>query len=87
MLAKEQNCYTLESLMDKWKSCKESLDFNLKNEFQDIKNFQINKTFDDSLKIHNARKSRYKHIYPCKRYNKLIMLMHHFNQFNFFSNR
>jgi hypothetical protein len=43
------------------------LDRDMHFEFCEIRN-PNNKTFEDSLKIQNERKSRYKHVYPCKNY-------------------
>lgn len=62
----EKNSYTLETLVKKLTKKSEILNTEFKCEFLQIHNFSSNKTFDDSLKIHNERKSRYKHIYPCK---------------------
>jgi hypothetical protein len=55
-------------LIKKWTQNQDFLDDIFKNEFLSIKNFPANKTFDDSLKIQNAKKSRYKNIFPCKLY-------------------
>lgn len=63
----EKNSYTLETLVKKMTKKSEILNMEFKCEFLQIHNFSSNKTFDDSLKIHNERKSRYKHIYPCKK--------------------
>ena len=42
--------------------------------FKEIRN-PNNKTFEDSLKMTNERKSRYKHVYPCK-YIEFLMKYH-----------
>jgi len=62
----EQDCYTLDMLIKKWTENQDYLDDTFKNEFLGIKNLPANKTFDDSLKLQNANKSRYKNIFPCK---------------------
>ncbi|CAF0806750.1 unnamed protein product [Brachionus calyciflorus] len=59
----DKNFYTKETLIKRFTNDFESLDKDLHFEFCEIKN-PINKTFQDSLKIQNERKSRYKHVYP-----------------------
>ncbi|RNA36848.1 receptor-type tyrosine- phosphatase epsilon isoform X3 [Brachionus plicatilis] len=53
--------YTKESLFKRFTEDLESLDKDMHFEFCEIKN-PINKSFHDSLKIQNERKSRYKHL-------------------------
>lgn len=65
-ITSEKNVYTLESLTNKLTQNHDNINIEFKTEFLQINNFLSNKTFDDSLKIHNERKSRYKNIYPCK---------------------
>ena len=58
--------YTKEALMKKLIDDFDLLDRDMHFEFCEIRN-PNNKTFEDSLKIQNERKSRYKHVYPCKK--------------------
>ncbi len=57
--------YTRDALMKKLIDDFDLLDRDMHFEFCEIRN-PNNKTFEDSLKIQNERKSRYKHVYPCK---------------------
>lgn len=56
--------YSVETLIKRFTGDLTTLDRDLHFEFLEIRNFPKNKSFKDSLKIPNERKSRYKHIYP-----------------------
>lgn len=56
--------YSVETLIKRFTGDLSTLDRDLHFEFLEIRNFPKNKSFKDSLKLPNERKSRYKHIYP-----------------------
>ena len=61
--------YTLDTLLKRWTDNYDTLDRDLHFEFLEIRHYPANKSFKESLKIHNEPKSRYKYIYPCKLYS------------------
>ncbi len=63
--AESKYYYTLDSLLKRWTDFYDTLDRDLHFEFLEIKKYPANKSFKESLKIQNEKKSRYKYIYPC----------------------
>jgi hypothetical protein len=61
-LGQKRDSYDIDALIKRLSS--EGLDRELHFEFLEMRNYPANKSFKDSLKIPNERKSRYKYIYP-----------------------
>lgn len=59
-----KDSYSVQTLLKRCTTDSDTLDRDLHFEFLEIRHYPANKSFKDSLKIPNERKSRYKYIYP-----------------------